>query len=112
MRSELLIKLTQAHCDDTSEQYKDVMISGPHDDLLMTLRQEELKSVPDMSSITAQRLNMDEKIFALAAKWLLKKGYIKGAIVKYNGNSEMPTGVDLEHVRLTARGIEYEKHLG
>lgn len=112
MRSELLIKLTQTHCDDTSDQYKDVMISGPHDDLLMALRQEELKANPDMTSITAQKLNMDDKILALAAKWLLKKGYIKGAIVKYNGDSDMPTGVDLERVRLTPEGIEYEKRLG
>lgn len=112
MRSELLVKLTQTHCNDTSDQYKDVMISGPHDDLLMMLRQEELKERPDMASITAQKLNMDNKIFALAAKWLLKKGYIKGAIVKYNGDSDMPTGVDLERVKLTSAGIEYEKHLG
>lgn len=112
MRSDLLLKLTKTHCDDDTGEYKDVMISGPHDYLLMALRQEELQDKPDMTNVTAEKLNMDNTILALAANWLEKKGYITGAAILYPEDSNMPSGVDLTHVRLTAEGIEYEKRLG
>lgn len=112
MRSELMLKLTQTHCDDKSGDYKDVMISGPHDYLLIELRQEEQKDKPDMSSITAEKMNYDKRIFALATNWLMKKGYITGAVIKYEEGSPMPVGADLSNVKITPEGIEYEKRLG
>lgn len=112
MRSDLMAKLTRTHCEDTSGEYKDVMISGPHDYLLIELRQEELKDTPDMTSITAEKMNLDNRIFALATNWLLKKGFIKGAVIQYEEGSKMPVGVDLQGVSLTPEGIEYEKKLG
>lgn len=112
MRSDLLRKLMETHCDDDKGEYKDVMISGPHDYLLMALHQEELQAQPDMTKVTAGMLNMDDTILALAANWLEKKGYITGAEILYPADSNMPSGVNLEHVRLTAEGIEYEKRLG
>lgn len=112
MRSDLMLKLTRTHCDDTSGEYKDVMISGPHDYLLVEMRLEELKKNPDMTLITPEKMNFSEPIFALAVNWLMKKGYISGAIIKYAEGSKMPVGVDLSAVKLTPEGIEYEKRLG
>lgn len=112
MRSELLLKLTRTHCEDTSGEYKDVMISGPHDYLLIEMRQEELKDNSDMTRITAEKMNFDERIFALAVNWLMKKGYIEGAVIKYEEGSPMPVGADLKAVKITPEGIEYEKRLG
>lgn len=112
MRSELFLKLTRTHVDDTSGEYKDIMLSGPHDYLLIELRQEELKENPDMGSITPERMNFSGAIFGLAVNWLMKKGYITGAVIKYQEGSQMPVGADLSNVKLTPKGIEYEKRLG
>lgn len=112
MRSDLIVKLTRTHCDDTSGEYKDVMISGPHDYLLIEMRKEEQKDKPDMNSITPEKMNYDKTIFALATNWLMKKGYITGAVIKYEDGSQMPIGVDLTNMKLTPEGIEYEKRLG
>ena len=112
MRSDLMLKLLRTHCEDTSGEYKDVMISGPHDYLLIEMRQEELKEKPDMTRITAATMNYNDTIFALAVNWLMKKGYITGAVIKYGEDGKMPLGADISVVKLTPEGIEYEKRLG
>jgi hypothetical protein len=112
MRSDLMLKLLRTHCEDTNDEYKDVMISGPHDYLLIEMRLEEIKENPDMTRITAEKMNFSDTIFALAVNWLMKKGYITGAIIKYGEDARMPIGADISAVKLTPEGIEYEKRLG
>lgn len=111
MRAELLLKLSQTHLHDTQGDFKNVMISGPHDYVLMEMRKEELKEDCDMTRVTAELVNMDVKLFGLAVKWLLKHGYITGAVVKCD-DSQMPIEVDLTKASLTPEGIEFEKRLG
>lgn len=111
MSSEALLKLTNNFDPSEAERFKDVTISGPHDTILIRLRQEEQRPDKDMSRVTPELCEVPVEMFPIAVSFLQKKGLIEGAMIERD-DKEFPIRVDLAAVRLTETGISYERRLG
>ncbi|MEG6585348.1 YjcQ family protein [Dendrosporobacter sp. 1207_IL3150] len=111
MRSDLLLKLTKKYSEHEKEHFKKVDLTGPHDYVLMEFYKEQLKSEPDMTKVTAEFVQLNEKIYMMAVKKLQDYGFIEGANIQVNENG-MPESVDIKDVKVTQAGIDYERHLG
>nr|WP_092070235.1 hypothetical protein [Dendrosporobacter quercicolus]NSL48171.1 hypothetical protein [Dendrosporobacter quercicolus DSM 1736]SDM07912.1 YjcQ protein [Dendrosporobacter quercicolus] len=111
MRSELLLKLTGKYNEQDKEHFKQVELTGPHDYVLIELYKEQRQANPDMSRVTPELVQLEEKLFMLAVKKLQNQGLISGAVLESDENG-MPYAVDLTGVKLTPAGVAYERHLG
>ena len=111
MRSDLLLKLTQTHIENQEGKWNNVSLTGPHDLILIRLCQAKQQQ-QDFSGITAEALNFDPRIFAMALKHLEKQGYLQGVVYTYQEDDPYPTTVDLSQAQVTPAGEAYEKKLG
>lgn len=111
MRSDLLLKLTKKYDQQNKDHFQRVEITGPHDYVLMEFYKEQQQPAPDMGKVTAELVQLDEKLFMLAVKKLQSQGLISGAVIETDDRG-MPTRVEVAGVRLTEEGIVYERHLG
>lgn len=76
--------------------------------VLLAIYTEYQKDLPDMgSSIKADKLKMDRKIYMVAIDKLQNEGLIHGAQVKTGGNSHLPVMVFTDNVKMTRYGIDF-----
>ncbi|MBR0220566.1 MAG: hypothetical protein IJQ63_02200, partial [Synergistaceae bacterium] len=75
--------------------------------VLFALYAEYLKDLPDMPSITFERLNMSWDIFYIALLKLQNEGFIDGLKTFPPNTRMLPKAVNLDSVMMTRYGLEY-----
>ena len=76
-------------------------------EVLFALYAEYLKDLPDMPSITFERLDMDKAVFYMALLKLQTEGFIDGLTTFPPNTRMLPRAVTLDSVMMTRYGIEY-----
>lgn len=81
--------------------------------VLLAIYTEYQKDIPNMEQITNKALGLPLDAFKIAVDKLQSEGFIKGAQIIPDGNSNIPAMVIIDSVKMTHFGIEYiEQKIG
>lgn len=75
--------------------------------VLMAIYVEYQKDVPDMTTITFDRLDMDSLVFKIALDKLENEGLISGTKLHFRQGSPYPDVVSTNFIKMTREGIQF-----